>query len=92
MKIRITYPVFIIAILGSIGMVAFPPFQVYQYFPRATYAVFQGYYGLFYTPEIQELKLRNPSYPYLLKVDLIRLLLQMVAWWLLMLLLSVRRK
>lgn len=91
MKIRITYPVFIIAILGTIAMIVFPPFQAYQYFSRATYAAFQGYFLLFYAPQIHELTLKSLTFPYILKVDLVRLVMQIVAWWLFMLLLCVRR-
>lgn len=92
MKIKISYAVFIITILGTIGMILFPPLQAFQYFPRGTYAAFQGYFWIFYVPHIYELTLKSLTFPYVLKVDLVRLILQIIAWWLMMLLLSVRRR
>ena len=92
MKIKISYAVFIITILGTIGMIMFPPFQAFQYFTRGTYSAFQGYFGIFYVPNTYELTLLNRAFPYVLKVDLARLILQIIAWWLLMLLLCVRKR
>lgn len=92
MTIRITYPIFILSLLGTIAMIVYPPIEAYQYFQRGTFSAFQGYFWIFTEPDRFELTLRNRSSPYVLKVDLVRLVLQIVAWWLFMLIFCVRRK
>jgi hypothetical protein len=92
MKLRLTYVIFIVGIIGTIAMILYPPFLAFQYFPGGTYSAFQGYFLLFTEPLLYDLTLRNLKFPYVIKIDLIRLFLQVTAWWLVILIMCVRKK
>ncbi|MGY2800348.1 hypothetical protein ACVWV0_004624 [Ewingella americana] len=91
MSFKFTRIWFCIVIAVCIAMLIFPPWVAIQHLPEGTSEVFQGYFLIFDTPERYQLVLLGSGLPYILSLDIYRLVLQLIAWLLLSLLFTTRK-
>lgn len=92
MEFRLNRLALLIGIFGTIVMLIYPPLLATQIFPIGKLSAFQGYFFIFEQPNRYMLMLPSPGRSYELSIDLVRLALQVIAWWLIALSICFKRE